>query len=186
MKKDIFLVDADNTLLDFHGSSFLAIREALESFSVSWKEEFAAIFTRLNDGLWEALERKEIKREKLVRIRFPMYLKELGLSHIDGEEFNKKYLHLLSTRPLYIDGAEEFLKKLKDIGRVFIVTNGTEWIQKSRFEILGIKNYIDGVFVSDTIGADKPDPKYTEYVLEHIDNFEKADSLTILSFLIKK
>ena len=173
MKKDIFLVDADNTLLDFHGSSFLAIREALESFSIAWKEEFAAIFTRLNDGLWEALERKEITREQLIKIRFPMYLKELGLSHINGDEFNKKYLHLLSTRPLFIDGAEEFLKKLKEHGKVYIVTNGTEWIQKSRFKILGIERYIDGVFVSDTIGVDKPDPNYTKYVLEHIDGFEK-------------
>lgn len=179
MKKDIFLVDADNTLLDFHASSFLAIQEALESFSVAWKEEYAEIFTRLNDSLWEKLERKELTRETLVKMRFPLYLKELGLTQIDGDEFNKKYLHLLSTKPLYIAGAEDFLKVLKKNGRVYIVTNGTEWIQKSRFSILGIANWVDGVFVSDSIGADKPDPKYTRYVLEHIDDFERDKAVWI-------
>ena len=172
MKKDIFLVDADNTLLDFHGSSFLAIREAFEKFGVAWKEEFAATFTKLNDSLWEMLERKEITREKLIEIRFPLYLKELGYLEIDGEEFNKTYLHLLAVRPLYIDGAEEFLRALKRRGKVYIVTNGTERIQKSRFDILGLWQYADDVFVSSKIGWDKPDPRYTGYVLSHIDGFE--------------
>ena len=72
MEKDIFLVDADNTLLDFHSSSFLAIKESLASFSIDWQEEYAKIFTRLNDSLWEMLERKEITREKLIKIRFPI------------------------------------------------------------------------------------------------------------------
>ena len=179
MEKDIFLVDADNTLLDFHASSFLAIKETLASFSIEWQEEYAKIFTRLNDSLWEMLERKEITREKLIKIRFPLYLKELGLSKIDGEEFNEKYLHLLSTRPLYIPGAEEFLKMLKKYGRVYIVTNGTEWIQKSRFSILGIEKLVDGIFVSDTIGADKPDPKYTKYVLNAIDDFHLSRAVWI-------
>ena len=179
MQKDIFLVDADNTLLDFHASSFLAIKETLANFSIEWQEEYAKIFTRLNDSLWEMLERKEITREKLIKIRFPLYLKELGLTKIDGEEFNEKYLRLLSTRPLYILGAEEFLKKLKKHGRVYIVTNGTEWIQKSRFAILGIEKFVDGIFVSDTIGADKPDPKYTKYVLNGIDDFQLSRAVWI-------
>ena len=179
MKKDIFLVDVDNTLLDFHASSFLAIREALNSFSVAWKEEYATIFTTINDGLWERLERKEITREELIKIRFPMYLSAIGIENVNAEEFNKKYLHLLATRPIYIDGAEKFLKKLKENGRVYIVTNGTEWIQKSRFSILGIEKLVDGIFVSDTIGVDKPDPKYTKYVLEHIDGFERSRAVWV-------
>ncbi len=166
-------------MLDFHASSFLAIKETLGSFSIEWQEEYAKIFTRLNDSLWEMLERKEITREKLIKIRFPQYLTELGLTKIDGEEFNEKYLHLLSTRPLYIPGAEEFLKALKKNGRVYIVTNGTEWIQKSRFSILGIGEFVDGIFVSDTIGADKPDPKYTKYVLDGIDGFETSRAVWI-------
>ena len=120
MKKEIFLVDADNTLLDFHASSFLAIQETFKSFSVEWKEEYAQIFTRLNDSLWEKLERKELTRDKLVKIRFPLYLNELGLTQIDGDEFNEQYLHLLSTRPAYITGAKEFLTKLKQNGRVYL------------------------------------------------------------------
>ena len=179
MKKDIFLVDADNTLLDFNASSFLAIEEALKSYGVEWKEDYKTIFLRLNDGLWERLERKELSREKLHEIRFPLYLNELGLSGIDGAAFNEKYLKYLAQKPVYIDGAESFLKKLKKHGKIFIVTNGTEWIQKSRFEILGFWELIDGAFISQAVGADKPDPIYTDFVLSHIDGFERTRTVLI-------
>jgi 2-haloacid dehalogenase len=179
MKKDIFLVDADNTLLDFNASSFLAIEEALKSYGFAWEEKYKTIFLRLNDGLWERLERKELTREKLHEIRFPMYLKELGIEGIDGNEFNKKYLQYLAEKPVYIDGAEAFLKELKKNGRVFIVTNGTEWIQNSRFKILDFWALIDGAFISQAIGADKPDPIFTNYVLSHIEDFDKDRAVLI-------
>ena len=179
MKKNIFLVDADNTLLDFNASSFLAIEEALKSFGREWKEEYKSIFLKLNDGLWARLEKKELTREKLHEIRFPLYLKELGIDGINGNEFNEKYLKYLAQKPVYINGAEDFLRKLKENGRVFIVTNGTEWIQKSRFEILDFWSMIDGAFISQSIGADKPDPIYTNYVLSHIEDFDKERAVLI-------
>lgn len=179
MKKDIFLVDADNTVLDFHASSFLAIRSAFETFSVTWEERFAKVFTRVNNSLWESLERKEITREELLKIRFPLYLKEVGISNIDGEEFNRLYLKFLAEKPVYINGAEEFLKKLNENGRVYIVTNGTARIQKSRFDIIGLWQYAKDVFISDTIGADKPDKRYTDYVLSHIEDFNRNRSVWI-------
>lgn len=179
MKKDIFLVDADNTLLDFHASSFLSLRAVFESFGVAWEERFAKTFTKLNDFLWEQLERKEIKREELIKIRFPIYLKDLGFSQIDAEVFNQRFLQFLSEKPVYIQDAEDFLKALNKLGRVYIVTNGTERIQKSRFDIVGLWQYANGVFISDTIGVDKPDRRYTDYVISHIDGFERARAVWI-------
>ena len=61
MKKyDIFLVDADNTVLDFHASSRAALKAAFESFGKAWTEEYAKKFSVFNDSLWERLERKEL------------------------------------------------------------------------------------------------------------------------------
>ena len=62
MKKTIFLVDADDTILDFHGASSLALQDAFISCGLEWKEEYKEKYKAFNDSLWEKLERKEITR----------------------------------------------------------------------------------------------------------------------------
>lgn len=177
--KDIFLVDADDTVLDFHGASAIALKIAFENCNLEWKESYADAFKTLNDGLWESLERREITRAELIEKRFPLYLSLLGITSVDGAEFNKQYLHGLATKPVYMQGAENFLTELGKMGRVYIVTNGTEYIQKSRFEISGLWKYIKDAFISDTIGFDKPAKGYTDYVLSHIPNFDTERAVWI-------
>ncbi len=177
--KSIFLVDADDTILDFHGASAKALRFAFEQSGLTWKEEYLAEFRKVNGGLWEALERREITRAELMATRFHIFLKHLGYERFDGDAFNKVFLEHLATHPLYIDGAEDFLRTLGEIGEVYIVTNGTAWIQKSRFDISGLWGYAKDVFVSDVIGYDKPAKEYVDYVLSHIPNFEREKAVWI-------
>ncbi len=177
--KDIFLVDADDTILDFHGASALALKEAFEKSGVAWEEGYLAEFRVINAGLWEALERKELTRAELMSRRFHIFLKHLSMTDLDGDAFNKIFVDYLATHPIYIDGAEEFLATLGKMGRVYIVTNGTAWIQKSRFDIAGLWEKAEAVFVSDTIGYDKPAKEYTDYVLAHIPNFDKTRAVWI-------
>ncbi len=177
--KDIFLVDADDTILDFHGASAKALRAAFEESDLTWQEEYLAQFKQINGGLWEALERKELTRAELMERRFPIYLAHLGLESVDGKVFNEIFLRYLSTHPIYIEGAQAFLQSLGEMGRVYIVTNGTAWIQKSRFDISGLWSYAKDTFVSDTIGFDKPAREYTEYVCAHIPHFEKEKAVWI-------
>ena len=70
MKKDIFLVDADDTILDFQKASANAIQDAFSYFGVQWEDRFATEYKLLNDELWERLERKELTRDRLHAIRF--------------------------------------------------------------------------------------------------------------------
>ena len=177
--KSIFLVDADDTILDFHGTSALALKAAFYHCGIDWQDVYADVFKTLNDGLWESLERKELTRKELIEKRFPLYLQTLGITSVDGGEFNREYLHFLATNPLFVKGAEKFLTELGKMGRVYIVTNGTEYIQKSRFKISGLWNYIENAFISDCIGFDKPAKGYTDYVLSHIPNFEKEKAVWI-------
>lgn len=177
--KNIFLVDADDTILDFHGASALAIKAAFEKCGIAWQEVYADIFKTLNDGLWESLERKELTRKELIEKRFPLYLQTLGITSVDGGEFNRQYLHFLATNPIFVTGAEAFLKEIGKMGKVYIVTNGTEYIQKSRFDISGLWGYIDDAFVSERIGFDKPAKEYTDYVLSHIPDFDKERAVWI-------
>ena len=178
MKKDIFLVDADDTILDFHGSAMLAIQGAFEALHLEWKAEYEGEYKAFNAKLWEALERKEITRDELMNTRFIRFLVHIGVE-ADGEKFNQEYIEYLSTHPQYLEGAQDFLCYLRSQGRVYIVTNGTEYIQKSRFAIAKLQEYCDGIFISQTAGADKPDKKYTEYVVARIENFDAQRALWI-------
>ncbi len=177
--KDIFLVDADDTLLDFHGASAVALRAAFEGANIAWKEEFLSEFKKINGGLWEALERRELTRAELMDRRFHIYLARLGRTDVDADAFNRRFLEHLATHPLYLEGAESFLTELRKMGRVYIVTNGTAWIQKSRFDIAGLWDYAEEVFVSDLIGFDKPAKEYTDYVIAHIPDFERERAVWI-------
>ena len=179
MQKDIFLVDADDTLLDFHASSKLSLKQAFLDCGIPFQEEYLQTFSTFNAGLWQRLERKELTRSELMSRRFPMYLQLLGITDVSGEEFNNVFLKNLSTKPIYMDGAEEFLQTLNQMGEVYIVTNGTAWIQKSRFDIVNLWQYAKDVFVSDLIGFDKPAKEYTDYVLAHIPNFDKSRAVWI-------
>ncbi len=177
--KDIFLVDADDTILDFHGASAKSLIYAFSACGLEWREEYAEIYKRVNDGLWERLERKELTREALIESRFPLYLSTLGLTDVDGAKFNEYYLDYLATHPLYMAGAEDFLSELGKRGSVFIVTNGTEKIVRSRFTIAKLWDYAKGVFISQVVGCDKPGKAYTDYVISHIENFEKERAVWI-------
>lgn len=177
--KDVFLVDADDTILDFHGGSELALKEVFQKFSLDWKEEYLTEYRKINDGLWQALERKELTREKLMSDRFHIYFKHLGMTEVDASAFNETYIGILSTKPVYIKGAEEFLQSLRNMGRIYIVTNGTAEVQKSRFSICKLYEKTDGVFISEIIGADKPDKRYTEYVISHIEGFRRERAVWI-------
>ena len=169
--KNIFLVDADDTLLDFHGASAIALKTAFIESGIAWEDRFLSEFKVINVGLWEALERKELTRKELMERRFHIFLKYMGMDSIDADAFNQIFLKHLATHPIYIDGAQEFLTELRRLGRVYIVTNGTAWIQKSRFDISNLWSYAEEVFVSDLIGFDKPAPEYTQYVINHIPDF---------------
>ena len=179
MKKQIFLVDADDTVLDFHGASEKALKYAFEQSGLAWQDEYLPKFRAFNAKLWEALERKELTRDELMDTRFCLFMQHIGLKQVDGNAFNRLFLDFLANNPIYMDGAEAFLKILKTMGRVYIVTNGTAWIQKRRFTIANLYTYADGVFVSQAVGVDKPDKRYTEYVMAHIDGFEKQKAVWI-------
>ena len=47
-----------------------------------------------------------------------------------------------------MSGAEDFLRKLKSAGKVYIVTNGTYFVQKSRFDIAKLWDYICLLYTS--------------------------------------
>ena len=183
MKYGIILFDADGTLLDFHKSETEAVSDAMIENGIEPTAENIKLYSDINSGLWKKLERGEIEKKVLLYHRFELLLDALGVNG-DAKKMAKNYMDVLSTKGYVIDGAEDMLAFLHGRVKMYIVTNGVEFIQRGRYARCGIDRYFDGVFISDCIGCEKPSVEYFEHVAANIDGFDKkrtvivGDSLT--------
>lgn len=178
MKYQTLLFDADGTLLDFLRSEAEALREALTVNGISPNEDIVALYSGINDSLWKMLERGEILKDVLKYRRFELLLDALGVKK-DAKKMARDYMTALSTKGYLLDGAEALCKKLYGKAKLYIVTNGIEFIQRGRYARCGIDKYFEQIFISDVIGYEKPSGKYFEYVAEHIDGFDPSKALII-------
>ncbi len=176
--KNIFLVDADETLLDFPYEERLGLLLAFEKNAVPFREEYYTAFHRINDLLWKALERQEITRERLVIKRFEILFEQFGIS-LDATAFCEDYFVTLRHGGRLYEGAEQFLAELCTRGEVYIVTNGSANVQHGRLMRSGIMKYAKGAFISEEVGVYKPSPDYAKFVEEHIEGYERARAVWI-------
>ena len=181
--KDIFLLDMDDTLLDFKRAEEVNFFAALGQFGLAANSDTFWRFHAINEALWRAFERGETTREKLKVQRFASLFAEYGIA-ADPEEVARAYFENFHDICFPFDGALEFLAELKKRGRAYIVTNGSTNIQKRHIADAGFAPYLSGVFISEEIGANKPSVEFASYVETHIENYERrravwlGDSLT--------
>lgn len=178
MKYEIVLFDADGTLLDFLRSEKEAVSEALKQMGVTPTEEMLTAYSAINDELWKQLERGDIQRSVLLYHRFELLFNRYGLT-ADAREMAATYMRCLSEKGYVIDGAEELCKDLFGKCRLYIVTNGTEIIQKGRFARSGLQPYFEEFFISEVIGFNKPDGRFFEHVASKIPDFSKEKAVIV-------
>ena len=177
-KYSVVLFDIDDTLLDFPRSEKEALCEAFMLSGVELNEEMITVYQKINYELWKALERGEIERDELMTRRFEDFAKFYGLD-IDFLKVANDYLDCLGKKIYFIEGARELLEALYGKIRMYIVTNGLAKVQNSRYKLTGFDKIFDGMFISQEVGANKPDNRFFEYVAEHIDGFEKEKTIIV-------
>ncbi len=181
--KDIFLLDIDETLFDFPREEREALWRTLKKRGIEPTGEMLARYHAINESYWKKLERGEITRARLVVERFEVFLREYGRAD-SPEAFSREYFSELASGGCFYPGAEAFVKALKGRGRIFLVTNGATFTQTHRIAASGLGTYADGVFISETIGINKPSEAYAAFVEAHIEGYERSravwvgDSLT--------
>lgn len=172
------LFDADGTLLDFHAAEKNAITYTLEKHGITPTEKILSDYSRINLSLWKKLERGEIKKSELKKLRFSMLADEYGFS-IDPAEFACMYEDTLSQQGILLDRAFELVSRLYKIADMYIITNGIEKVQKGRMSRVAITPLIKESFISDTVGYEKPKVEFFDYVESHIEGFDKKHTLVV-------
>lgn len=180
-KYTTILFDADNTLLDFDMAENCAIKKVLRDYELPISEENCAAYSQINDALWKQFEKGEIEKAHIKTTRFRKFFEYLKVEKdFDPEEVNNRYIGYLKDGGYTIKGATELCKNLKDKGySLYIITNGIASTQAIRLEKSGLLPYITDVFVSETIGFQKPLREYFDFVLRNINEKDKGKVLVI-------
>ena len=175
------LLDADDTLLDFHKDERQALIKVLTHYGVPVSDENIKIYSDINQGMWRQLEKGEITKPELKRTRFKKFFEAIDF-HCNEEPLavNEHYLSLLGEGGNTLEGAVETVKALYEEGfELYIITNGIAATQAKRLQRSGLLPYIKEVFVSETIGFQKPRKEYFDAVLDKIAEKDKSRILVI-------
>ena len=168
-----FLFDLDQTLLDFHASEYKALGIVLTANGLSFSDEIYQAFKAYNKSLWLELEKGTITRTELFIRRFQDVFKRCDgdSSQLDPLAVNHNFIRTMSVNGVLMDGALEFVKKVKDgipAARIFIASNGATINAKGRIASTGLDRYIDGLFVSEDMGVAKPAAEFFDICLRKI------------------
>lgn len=180
---EFVLLDLDDTILDFKLSEHTALQQTLGQFGLTPTEEVCSRYSAINKSFWEMLERKEITRAQLRPGRFEVLFQEYGLE-ADPMEVANCYEKNLSSGHFLLPGAEDALKILSQHYKLYIVSNGNLHVQRGRLQHSGILPYFQGCFISEEMGASKPDPLFFQNAFARIPDFDPnraiivGDSLT--------
>ena len=171
------LIDIDNTLLDFNASAEKAMRDGFAFYGLTCPENLFGVFKKINDGLWLKIEKGEMTRADLHKIRWNTVFGELGVK-FDGEIFEKTFLGNLHDCAVPVVGAEDLLKYLSAKYPVYAASNAFYEQQVHRLSVSGLSPYITELFVSEKIGFSKPDARFFDKCFEKIP-FSPAQSAMI-------
>lgn len=179
MKYQYLLVDNDNTLMDFTEAERLALNETLEAMDIPTDVVTLGHYHRVNDALWEALERKETTLPALRVERFAQFLQAIGDDRYTAEELSYAYETTLGRHAELIPGAMELMTAVKPFMKVALVSNGVSRIQRGRLSVCPFGDWFDAVLISEEAGSAKPDPAMLESALSQMGCTDKHQAVML-------
>lgn len=177
MIRFLFL-DLDDTILDFQKAEYIAIGKTIASFGVEPTEQVRRRYSQINKAHWEMLERKELTREQVLVGRFDVLFRELGVE-VNAVECARQYENNLSIGHYFLPGAREALEALSKKYRLFLTSNGTAKVQAGRLESAAISHFFEKIFISQQIGANKPDIAYFDGCIAQIPDFSREHTMIV-------
>lgn len=163
------LWDIDGTLLDFLKSEDYGIRTCLEEIGFyGCDDAMLGRYSKINRRHWEALERGEMSKPEVLVGRFRCFFEAEGIACPDVEAFNRSYQQKLGEKFFENERSLELCRRLKGRVRQYAVTNGTVTAQRNKLRYSGLGACMDGVFISDEIGAEKPTQAFFDAVFREI------------------
>lgn len=182
---DILLWDVDGTLLDFIAAEKAAVQTLFREFGLGeCTDEMVERYSRINKEYWERLERGELSKPEILIRRFADFFASEGLDAAKAPEFNEQYQVRLGDTVVFCDDSYELLLSLRGRVKQYAVSNGTVVAQTRKLRRSGFDRLLDGVFLSEELGYEKPATEFFDRVFAAIGEPDRervlivGDSLT--------
>ena len=175
---EFLFLDLDDTILDFHMQESVAIRKTLSGAGVEPTEENCTLYSKINLRHWKMLEKGEITREKLIWHRFAELFETLGVT-ADPKATAERYMDHLSQGHYFLPGAEDAVKALSKKYKLYLASNGAGRVQVSRIASANLAPLFADIFVSEEMGANKPDKAYFDACFAKIPGFDPQKAMIV-------
>ncbi len=176
----VILWDVDGTLLDFSAAEKAAIQKLFGEFGLGeCTDGMVARYSSISGGYWKRLERGEITKAEVLVGRYRDFFSELGIDPALAEPFNARYQVALGDTVAYRDDSLEIVKALHGRVKQYVVSNGTVIAQTKKLERSHLGEWMDGIFLSEQLGAEKPSPAFFEKVFAALPDIPKVDMLIV-------
>jgi len=163
------LWDVDGTLLDFNAAERAAVRAMFNEFGLGeCTDEMLTRYSEINISFWQRLERNEISKARVLTGRFEQFFSENGLRTDIVPVFNARYQLALGDTIVYRDDSLNIVKALKGKVKQYAVSNGTVIAQTKKLDKSRLGKLMDGVFLSEKLGVEKPNVGFFEKVFSEI------------------
>lgn len=176
----VLLWDIDGTLLNFEKAEKQAIRRCFSIFGLGeCTDRMLMRYSAINRKLWEQLERGEITKPEVLEGRFREFFEEENICADVVPKFNQTYQICLGDTICFEEGAYELVKSLKGEIRQYAVTNGTKTAQRRKLARSGLDQLLDGVFISDEIGAEKPTREFFDAIWDVAGHYKRDEIMIV-------
>lgn len=177
---EIILWDVDDTLLDFGRSEESALSRCFDKYGLTLTQEMKHRYAQINLSYWKRLELGEVDKATVLHSRFSDLFEEYGIAGIDVEAFRNDYQFWLGSVYYYLEDSKRLLQELKQEGyRQYVVTNGVAWTQRNKLQLAGMDLFVEELFISEELGAPKPDLTFFEACFARIPDFDKGKTILI-------
>ena len=174
------LWDVDGTLLDFDAAERAALRTLFAEFELGFcTEQMLARYSVINVSFWQRLERGEMTKPEILTGRFEQFFREFEIDAGLALAFNDRYQLTLGDTIEFRDDSLNLVKSLKGKVRQYVVSNGTVAAQTKKLDRSGLGELMDGIFLSEELGVEKPNVGFFEKVFSEIRVDKLAEVLIV-------
>lgn len=174
------LWDFDNTLLNFDVAEKASILSTFEKFNLGiCTSQMLKRYEKINKEYWHMIEDKKIDKQTALVKRYEDFFIEYGIDKKIAKDFNDEYTKALSNTIEYVENSFELVSSLKGKYKQYIVSNGAKNVQTVRMKKSNFDKIVDGTFISDIVGAEKPNIEFFDYVFDKIKVTDKSEVIII-------
>ena len=172
----------DGTLLDFVASERCALKKvfALHGFELS--DEDADVYSKINDSYWTKFDNGEIEKGEIYSSRFRDFYEYIAPGREDMPDWrkiNEDYQVFLGEFCFFKEDSLKVVTELSGNFRQYIVTNGSVAAQVGRLKLSGFDKLMDGIFISEEMGQQKPNAGFFDACFEKLPECSRDETIII-------